>query len=405
MHAMSSHRQLVKATYLAAALFGAFWGTWGAAVPAVRDQAGLNDAQLGTALLFISAGALPTMLLTGRALDRWGLRCTALLVVALGGAGFAAAITANGLLTLCAGLAGVGITSGAADVAINSVGGRAEQRSSRPIITRAGAVFSTAVVASSLATGAAFVLGAPTWVPFAVVLLLSTLSGAAIDRALPTDGGSGPQSAAPSGRTGLRMPLVPLLLVGVLGALAFASENAHQSWGAVFLDDVLSSASGLSALAPATFAAVVAATRFAVSTLNPAHARMVLILGSVVAAAGATVLARAPSVPVALAGLILAAAGTGPLFPTLLSIVSRNVVESSRGRATSIVTIVSYLGFLLGPVYVGLWASATGLRGAMIAVAALGLALAILTVPLLALSRYAVTAAPAPYRDKRAGVP
>jgi hypothetical protein len=59
-------------------------------------------------------------------------------------------------------------------------------------------------------------------------------------------------------------------------------------------------------------------------------------------------------------------------------------------RASPIVTVVSYLGFLLGPVYVGLWASATGLRGVMIAVAALGLALAALTLPLLALSRYAV---------------
>jgi MFS family permease len=116
----------------------------------------------------------------------------------------------------------------------------------------------------------------------------------------------------------------------------------------------------------------------------------VLVVGALVAAAGATVLARAPSVPVALTGLVLAAAGTGALFPTLLSIVSRNVVESSRGRATSIVTVVAYLGFLLGPVYVGLWAAAAGLRGAMIAVAALGLVLAALTVPLLALSRYRV---------------
>jgi hypothetical protein len=58
------------------------------------------------------------------------------------------------------------------------------------------------------------------------------------------------------------------------------------------------------------------------------------------------------------------------------------------------VTVVSYLGFLLGPVYVGGWASVTGLRGAMLAVAALGLLLAALTLPLLALSRYAVTPRP-----------
>jgi len=52
------------------------------------------------------------------------------------------------------------------------------------------------------------------------------------------------------------------------------------------------------------------------------------------------------------------------------------------------------VGQPLGPVYVGLWASATDPRGAMIAVAALGLALAGLTLPLLALSRYAVTPDP-----------
>jgi MFS family permease len=399
-----SHRHLVVAAYLASATFGTFWGTWGSAVPRVRDQAGLDDAQLGTALLFISAGALPAMLLTGRALDRWGLRCTALLVVALGVAGLAAAITAGGLVSLCAGLTGVGMASGAADVGMNSVGGRAEQRSGLPIITRAGAVFSTAVVVSSLGAGATFALRAPTWVPFAAVLVLSALAGTVIHRALGA-GAPASQPAAPSGRTGIRMPVLPLLLVGTLGALAFASENAHQSWGAAFLEDVLTTGPGLSAIAPAAFAAVVAVTRFLVSTLNPAHTRMVLILGSVVAAAGAAVLARAPSVPVAVAGLVLAAAGTAALFPTLLSIVSRNTIESSRGRATSIVTVVSYLGFLLGPVYVGLWASATGLRGAMIAVAALGLALAALTLPLLALSRYAVTSRPVAREAEEARVP
>jgi MFS family permease len=383
-------RQLITAAYLATGVFGAFWGTWGAAVPRIREQAGLDDAQLGTALLFISAGALPAMLVTGRVLDRWGLRCTAALMVALGGAGLAAAVTGHGLVGLCAGLTGVGITSGAADVAMNSVGGRAEQRSGRPVITRAGAVFSTMVVVSSLATGAAFALGVATWMPFAAVLGLSVLAGVAIFRALPA-GVSAPEPALAAGATGMRMPLAPLLLVGALGALAYASENAHQSWGAVYLEDVLGTGPGLSAVAPAVFAGVVAVTRFAISALAPAYARMILILGAILAAAGATVLARAPSVPVALAGFVLAAAGTAALFPTLLSIVSRNVVESSRGRATSVVTVVSYLGFLLGPVYVGLWASATGLRGAMIAVAALGLALAALTLPLLALSGYAVT--------------
>jgi MFS family permease len=69
-------------------------------------------------------------------------------------------------------------------------------------------------------------------------------------------------------------------------------------------------------------------------------------------------------------------------------VVSRNVEESHRGRATSIVTTVSYLGFLTSPVYVGLWADGVGLRGAMVAVAALAIVLFGLTPVLLRLSGF-----------------
>jgi MFS family permease len=113
----------------------------------------------------------------------------------------------------------------------------------------------------------------------------------------------------------------------------------------------------------------------------------VLLAGAATAAAGTLVLAAAPNLAVAALGLIAAGAGTAVLFPTLLGIVSRRVDEARRGRATSIVTVVSYLGFLLGPVYVGAWADATDLRGAMVAVAALGAALFALTPVLLRLAR------------------
>jgi MFS family permease len=103
---------------------------------------------------------------------------------------------------------------------------------------------------------------------------------------------------------------------------------------------------------PAVFAATVAITRFSIGGLRAAHAQTVLLARALGSAAGAATIAAAPNLFVAALGLALAAAGTAVLFPTLLGIVSRNVDETHRGRATSIVTTVSYLGFLLGPVYV-----------------------------------------------------
>ena len=219
--------------------------------------------------------------------------------------------------------------------------------------------------------------------PFVAVAALSIGAGAAIFLALPPHAPTEAHEASEApGR------LFPLLAIGVLGALAFASENAHQSWSAVFAQDELEATATLTSVAPAVFAATVAVTRFAIGGLPPRHAQTILLAGAAGAGAGALIIAAAPSLFVAALGLIVAGAGTAVLFPTLLGIVSRNVDEARRGRATSVVTVVSYMGFLLGPVYVGLWADTTDLRGAMIAVAALAAALFMLTPMLLRLTGF-----------------
>jgi MFS family permease len=394
---------LILAAYLAAASFGFFWGTWGASVPRIRVQAGISDGQLGVALLFIGAGALPAMLLTGRALDRWGLRFAVVTVVALGVSGLGMALTAHGYAALCLGLVVVGLASGAADVAMNSIAGRAEQATGTPMLLRSGGVFSSSVVLSSAITGLSSWLAAPIAVPFVIVLALSVTAGAYVLRALsrfaraqppPADitghqtGAPGRASASAPAPAGIRT--LPLLLVGALGALAFASENAHQSWGAVFLEDELGAGAGLSAVAPAVFAGVVALTRFSLGRMRRGNEVRVLLVGSITAAAGAVIIAASPTLLFALPGLVLAAAGTAALYPVLLSLVSRGVIETHRGRATSIVTTVAYLGFILGPVYVGLWSDAVGLRGSFAAIAVLGLVLALVANPLLRASGFVV---------------
>jgi predicted MFS family arabinose efflux permease len=389
----------MTSAFVAFASFGSFWGVWGASVPRVRHQAGVTDGQLGLALLFVGAGALPAMLLVGRALDRWGLKVAAGVISALGTVGAGLALTAVNLPSLCVGLALVGATSGAADVAMNAVAGRAEVLAGRPVITRAHAVFSSLVVLGSLATGLASAASLPLAVPFLAAAGLSFVAGAAMLRTLPAgvaDRGHDRVAAAEPSGPGRRRT-VPLVLIGTLGALAFASENAHQSWSAVFAHDELHSGAGLTAVAPAVFAGTVAITRFCIGGLRAAHVQTVLLAGALAAGAGAVIIAAAPTLVIAALGLTVAAAGTAVLFPTLVGVVSRNVDESRRGRAMAVVTTVSYLGFLLGPVYVGLWADTVGLRGAMLAVAALAVALFVLAPTLLRLSGFG----PGPRNDAR----
>jgi MFS family permease len=377
------------------AVFGAFWGAWGASIPAIRDQAGVSDGQLGVALLFIGAGALPAMPLSGRVVDRWGLRATAALLALLGGAGLLVVAVGRDLVTLALALTLLGAASGAADVAINTAAGSAQRASDRPVVGRAHATFSAAVVAASLLAGAFLGLDAPLMTPFAVVALAAVAVAVALARAglqrerrdrvgSATDrvAGGAPRAApagrAPSRRARPAVRLAPLLVLGGLGALAFAVENAHQSWSALYLADELGAGPAVAAAGPAVFAAVIAVTRFGSANLAARRPNAVIVAGSVLAAAGTAIVAGAGAVVVGLAGLALAAVGIAALFPTLMSVLTEMAPDSRRGAATSVVTTVAYLGFIAGPVYVGIWAGAVGLPGAMLAVAGLAAGLALL---------------------------
>ena len=363
---------LSRASYVAFAAFGLFWGTWGALLPAFRSQASLTDGEFGTVLLFIGVGALPAMLLSGRAVDRWGVWVAGIMLISLAVAATIVGATAHNFVSASISMLLLGVASGASDVAINSLAGLAEQQTGGRIITRSHGVFSLFVIIGSLVAGAARSVDLNPLTIFlstAVVMLILGTWVAWLAR-VSTVTSDGDVTAGEPPALG---SFAPFLLVGLVGALAFAVENAHQSWGAVFLSDELHASPGIAALAPATFAAFAATARFASSAARGLKPPLLLVGGSLVAATGTTIVAYSGSIWVALVGFAIAATGTSVLFPTLLSVTTKDVPKAQRGRATSAVGAIAYLGFLLGPAYVGLLASTTTLRTALVGVAILAL--------------------------------
>ena len=371
---------LSRASYVAFAAFGLFWGTWGALLPALRSQASLTDAQFGTVLLFIGVGALPAMLLSGRAVDRWGIRVAGIMLISLAVAATIVGATAHNFVSASISMLLLGVASGASDVAINSLAGRAERQTGSRIITRSHGVFSLFVVIGSLVAGAARSVNLNPLTIFLSTAVVILILGTCVAHLAKTSDVTSDSDVRGSERPALGS-FAPFLLIGLVGALAFAVENAHQSWGAVFLSDELHAPPGIAALAPATFAAFAATARFASSAARGLKPPLLLVGGSLVAATGTMIVAYSDSIWVALVGFAIAAIGTSVLFPTLLSIATKNVPETQRGRATSAVSTIAYLGFLLGPAYVGLLASTTTLRTALVGVALLALVYTLTCLP------------------------
>jgi MFS family permease len=354
------------------AAFGAFWGCWGATLPAVQSHAGVDDGQLGLALLCIGAGALACMPPAGTLVDRWGAPA---LPAALGA--FAAAAVLPGLATstadLCAALLVLGATSGAVDVAINAEGVRSEAATGRPVMSLAHGTFSGCVVGASLAAGALRAAGAGPDLVLVLVGAMVAIVAAALVRAPAAAGTRAPARAS------LRHLPRLLLVLGGLCALAFFVENAWQSWGAVHLESDLDASPALGALAPALFAGAAAVSRLGGHGLAGRIDETTLLrAGAATGAAGTLLGALAPDAALALVGIALAGAGISICAPVLLSIAGRGADEAVRGAAVSVVTTIAYLGFLVGPAAVGLLASATSLETSLAAVAGVAVALAIL---------------------------
>lgn len=372
--------------YVSFVAFGFFWGAWGASLPSIRADAEVSLGELGLSLTFVGIGALPAMLVAGRAFDRFGPRTGGISLLLLSVAGLAVSTVASGFVSLVILMLLAGAASGAADVSINAAAANVERAANKPVLTRAHGFFSLAVVVSSLAAGVLNAAGVPPFGIFVVVVVVAVISNLVpippLD-AIAAANGTRVKKQKPRTEKLPVVVLTALSAVGLLGAMALAVENAHQSWAAVFLKDTLEASPIVAALGPASFAAVAAAIRFGAGV---AHHRVrpivVLCLGGFAAGAGTLVLAASTTVSLAILGVVLAAAGTAVCFPTLLSIVVAHTAKKVRGRVVSAVSSVAYLGFLLGPAVVGAFSAGFGLRVGVGAIAGLAAVFTLLVIPL-----------------------
>jgi MFS family permease len=344
-----------RASLSAFGAFGVFWGAWAVLLPAVKEQTGASVREIGVALLLIAVAALPSMLLTGLLIDRFGPR---LLPVAA--ALFGVAVILPGLTQtvwqLGLALALVGAASGALDVAINFGATSIEACGGAPIMQKAHAFFSGGFLVGSLVAAVAREAGAE---PFPILLatsLVAFLSAWANRDAV----GQPP----PAERRSLRLKLTrPLLVLGLLCAVAFVVESGIENWSALFLETELNASPVLAGLGPAFFAAAMVLGR-SLGQWMAARAgdRTLLSGGALLSACGLALAATAPAIPLAVAGFFLGGAGISVAAPVAFGAAGRGAPEGDRGSSVSTVTTISYLGFVCGPPLVGVVSGALDLR-------------------------------------------
>jgi MFS family permease len=316
-------------------------------------------------LLCVALAALPAMLVSGRLADVFGARLVPVFLVLFGVVALLPGL-AQSVLMLVVFLAAIGIATGFLDIAINAHAARLEALHGIRLMDGLHAAFSGGVLVGGVGSGLLRRAGAhPSWI-LAVVGLLAALT------ALPNLGPY-PPLAPPQRRARLARPL---LVVGLVLALAFLVENGLEAWSALFLERTLHSSPAVSGLGPGLFAGAMVTGRVLAQKVEwPSIAGRMLFAG-LSAAAGLAVAATAQHAAIALAGFVIAGGGLALSAPTLFGVAGRVGGEGGRGAALSTVAILGYLGFVAGPALIGAVSGASSLRGGFLFLCAVAVILA-----------------------------
>lgn len=351
---------------------GFVFATWGVHIPTIKAHYGVDEAELGLAMLAAGVGALLGLTQASRWIGRHGARRTAAIcgvTYALLLAGLLAMPDYPALLGL---LAVFGIATSVFDVAINTEAAQLELRDGQPLMSGMHGMFSLGGMVGALTGGAALAAGLRPQFHLVLVAAAMALTIAVAARSmLPREA-----TASSGADHGFRLPRGTLALLGVLAALGLVAEGAIYDWSVLYLQQELGSPQQQAALAYASFSAAMALARFGGDAMRARFTPAVLLRGSALLAAGSMAMVLLTDRPwLALIGFAGVGVGFANVVPILFA-ASARVPGMAPARGIAAVSALAYLGFMAGPPVIGFLAQASSLTHALYVVVAFAAALA-----------------------------
>ncbi|GAA1324239.1 MFS transporter [Streptomyces sanglieri] len=361
------------------ALDGFLFAGWVVRIPAIKHQTGASAATLGLALLGVSAGAVVTMMLTGRLCRRFGSHpvtvvCGVLLSLSIALPAQTRSALALGLVLLVFGAA-----YGGMNVAMNSAAVDLVAALRRPVMPGFHAAFSLGgMIGAGLGGLVAGGLSPATHLLIltGVGLLVTAAAGPVLLRhpapRPPVEAGAS-AAEAPRRLSGRARRLV--LLFGLIALCTAYGEGALADWGALHLEQDLHAHPGVAAAGYSLFALAMTAGRLSgTALLERLGQTRTLVVGGATAAAGMLLGSLAPTTWPALLGFAVTGLGLANIFPVAVG----RAGELAGPGGVAAASTLGYGGMLLGPPAIGFLTDWFSLPVALTTVALLATAAAAL---------------------------
>ncbi|MGW6153217.1 MFS transporter [Streptomyces sp. NPDC055144] len=357
------------------ALDGFIFAGWVVRIPAVKEQTGASASTLGLALLGVSAGAVITMMLTGRLCRRFGSHPVTVVSGVLLALSVALPPLTHSALTLGLILLVFGAAYGGINVAMNSAAVDLVAALRRPVMPSFHAAFSLGGMLGAGLGGLVAGHLSPTRHLLALTVIGLLVTAAVGPTLLRHDAPTAPDdhsrirsepasaSERPAGRVrGL------VLVFGLIALCTAYGEGALADWGALHLEEDLHAHPGVAAAGYSCFALAMTIGRISGTALLERLGRTrTLVFGGATGAAGMLLGSLAPTVWLALLGFAVTGLGLANIFP--VAVERAGALAGPTGVAAA--STLGYGGMLLGPPMIGFMADWFSLPAALTSVAVL----------------------------------
>lgn len=357
----------VKASYLlrirwAVSLFyfgmGLSFATWASRIPDIKTALHLSDGSLGTVLFAIPLGQLVIMPFSGKLVTRFGSYRVLIFSLLL----YVFSLTNLGLAKetwqLSIGLFVFGIFGNLANIAVNTQGVYTEVLFKKTIMSSFHGMWSLAGFIGALVGLGMLALEFTPYVHFlivaGIVLLLIAFNFKFLIKAKETLKGEK--------KKGFSKPDSTLIWLGVIGFCCMASEGVMFDWSGVYFKDVIKVPGALVILGYTSFMITMASGRFFGDHLiHKFGKKIILKIGGIMISVGLFTAVIFPFIIPSTLAFMLVGFGVSTIVPTLYSVAGKNPTVPP-GEALTIVSSVSFLGFLMGPPLIGYIAEIFSLR-------------------------------------------
>lgn len=360
-HAKASYLKRIRwAVSLFYFAMGLCFATWASRIPDIKASLQLSESDLGSILFALPFGQLMIMPFSGKLVTKYGSHKILLLSLAL----YALALTNLGLATkpwhLSAGIFLFGIFGNLCNIAVNTQGVYTEELFKRTIMSSFHGAWSTAGFTGALVGIVMLALKLSPLQHFSITAVMVFVLMAANYKFLIK--AKEKKNKDKAKKRFFAKPDSMLLWLGIIGFCCMASEGVMFDWSGVYFKEVVKAPGPLVILGYTSFMIMMASGRFLGDRLIFKYGRKrVLQVSGLMISIGLFTSVFLPYLVPSTLAFMLVGLGVSTIVPTVYSIAGKNATVAP-GEALTIVSSVSFLGFLMGPPVIGYIAEAYGLQ-------------------------------------------